>query len=113
LPEPIDHAAFRAVWSADPADNLTLLVEYAKSNNHDLLALQESLEKAALHEIIDHAHRLAGAAHIMGALAVVDCCRALETAARNNATTAVGEKAESLRNEIRRVHAYIESLQAL
>ena len=113
MPAPIDHAAFRAVWSADPADNLTLLVEYAKSNNHDLLALQESLEKAALNEVIDHAHRLAGAAHIMGALAVVDCCRALETAARDNATAVVGVKAEALRNEIRRVHAYIESLQAL
>ena len=112
MPTPIDHAAFRAVWNAEPADNLTLLVEYAKSNNHDLLALQSAVDKVALQEIIDHAHRLAGAAHIMGALAVVECCRALETAARDDATGEVGEKAESLRNEIRRVHAYIESLQA-
>lgn len=111
MPAPIDHAAFRAVWSAEPADNITLLVEYAKSNNHDLLALQEAVDKGALHDVIDHAHRLAGAAHIMGALKVVDCCRALETAARDNAAGTVGEKAESLRNEIRRVHAYIDTLQ--
>jgi len=111
LSTPIDHAAFRAVWSADPADNITLLVEYAKSNNHDLLALQNAVEKDALAEVIDHAHRLAGAAHIMGALAVVDCCRALETAARDNATATVSEKAEALCSEIRRVHAYIDTLQ--
>lgn len=100
------------MWNAGPADNITLLVEYAKSNNHDLLALQEAVEKSALHDVIDHAHRLAGAAHIMGALTVVDCCRALEAAARENAGAAVNEKAAALRDEIRRVHAYIESLQA-
>ena len=111
MPTPIDHAAFRAVWNAEPADNITLLVEYAKSNNHDLLALQEAVDKGALHDVIDHAHRLAGAAHIMGALTVVDCCRALETAARDNAGDAVVGRAAALRDEIRRVHAYIESLQ--
>jgi HPt (histidine-containing phosphotransfer) domain-containing protein len=112
LPTPIDHAAFRAVWNAEPADNITLLVEYAKSNSHDLLVLQEAVEKAALQDVIDHAHRLAGAAHIMGALSVVDCCRALEAAARENASVTVSEKTMALRDEIRRVHAYIDSLQA-
>ena len=70
------------------------------------------LFRSALQDVIDHAHRLAGAAHIMGALSVVDCCRALEAAARENASVTVSEKAMTLRDEIRRVHAYIDSLQA-
>lgn len=112
LQPPIDHAAFRSTWGAEPVDSATLLFEYAKSNNKDLLALKIALEKFHLQDIMDHAHRIAGASQIVGALGVVDCCRELEAAARDNEWRAITNKVEALRREIGRVHTYISSIQA-
>jgi HPt (histidine-containing phosphotransfer) domain-containing protein len=112
LHTPIDHATFRATWGSEPYESGPLLVEYAKTNTKDMLALKSALLQTRTQEIGELAHRIGGAAQLMGATGIVDSARLLEDLAGGEDSAAIKHGVDTLCREIELVHAYINAIQA-
>ena len=109
---PIDHATFRATWGAEPYESGSLLVEYARTNTKDMLALKSALLPTRTQDIGALAHRIGGAAQLIGATGIVDSARRLEDLAGGEDSAAIKHGVDTLCREIELVYAYINTIQA-
>ncbi len=109
---PIDHATFRATWGAEPYESGSLLVEYARTNTKDMLALKSALLPTRTQDIGALAHRIGGAAQLMGATGIADSARRLEDLAGGEDSAAIKHGVDTLCREIELVYAYINTIQA-
>jgi len=112
LHTPIDHATFRATWGAEPYESGSLLVEYARTNTKDMLALKSALLPTRTQDIGALAHRIGGAAQLMGATGIADSARRLEDLAGGEDSAAIKHGVDTLCREIELVYAYINTIQA-
>lgn len=109
---PIDHATFRATWGSEPYESGSLLVDYAKTNTKDMLALKSALLHSRTQEIGELAHRIGGAAQLIGATGIVESSRQLEELAGGTDSAAIKHGVELLCREIELVHSYINAIQS-
>ncbi len=107
---PIDDAAFRETWNAEPRNQRALLTEYAETSAADLADLQSAARRHQSRELLRIAHRMAGASQIVGAVRVAAACRRLEQALRNRVWPEVAGLVENVCREVGRVDEYIGSI---
>jgi CheY-like chemotaxis protein len=83
-PPPFDESVLQALTGGDDADLRALLADYLASNREDLAGLATARAAGDLPALTRQAHKLKGAARIVGALELAEAAERLEQAARSD-----------------------------
>jgi HPt (histidine-containing phosphotransfer) domain-containing protein len=81
-PPPFDEQVLQSLTGGDDADLHALLDDYLASTREDLAGLEAARTGGDLPALTRQAHKLKGAARIVGALELADASERLESAAR-------------------------------
>src|SRR5690606_38996124 len=95
-PPPLDPAVLEALTGGDAGETRSLLEDFLESTAHDLAELETARGAGDLPGIAREAHRLKGAARMVGALELDQCAGRLETAAHASDWLAVPALAADL-----------------
>lgn len=106
---PVDETALRELAGTDPVRLREFLRRYCDSAADDLRALDEAL-RARNGSVADIAHRIRGAALMVGAREVASLAEAMEHRARGSADADFAEAARALRRAIARVQNHMRVL---
>jgi two-component system sensor histidine kinase EvgS len=82
-PLPLDPAVLAPLTGGDPAATRELLDDYVEATEADLRALRAAQAAGDLHRIAHEAHKLKGAARLVGAHPLATAAAALEAAAKD------------------------------
>ncbi len=82
-PEMLDVLVLVELTGGDPGEARTLLAEFLDSTRDDLAQLEAMRREGDLHGLTRQAHKVKGAAKIVGAMALADAAALLETAGRS------------------------------
>ncbi len=82
-PRTLDAAVLADLTGGNPSDARDLLGEFLASTGDDLAQLEAMRRDGDLHGLTRQAHKVKGAAKIMGAMALADAAELLETAGRS------------------------------
>jgi two-component system, NarL family, sensor histidine kinase EvgS len=108
----VDAAALAELTGGDRAVERDILREYRIANDADALALREALGRRDLPGIARAAHRMKGAARLVGARGLAEVCATIEQAGRGEDMAAVAAAEAQLTGELDRLNAYLDEAGA-
>jgi signal transduction histidine kinase/DNA-binding response OmpR family regulator/CHASE3 domain sensor protein len=109
---PVDAARLCALSGGDAALERKLLLQMRESTRQDAAALEQALAAGDVEQAAAKAHRMQGAATILGALAFADACRGISKACRARDAAAAGSALPGFRAQLARLDAHLESASA-
>jgi len=104
---PVDRTVLYQSTGSDLGNASEFLKDYCQVATEDLKTLSEARGDAA---IADAAHRMKGAALMIGAYEVADIAGRIEVAGRRSQTTGIVALVEELRQAVARVDEYVRTL---
>lgn len=84
-----------------------MLNVFRKSNDSDVAALEEAIDRQDIVAVAQVSHRLTGAGRIAGAMALARICEAIEQAALAGNWGGVAANSDACYRELERVNAYL------
>jgi len=116
-PEPasataFDDAAIRALANGDETLEGEVLEEYRQANDADLAAAAQAMEEEELEGVRSAAHRIKGAARMIGAAGLSEAAASLELAARSGDSTSMQTAWAVVQSESERLYTSIQGRAA-
>jgi PAS domain S-box-containing protein len=104
-----DDAAIRALANGDETVVGELLEEYRQANDVDLGAVARSIQEDGFEGVRSAAHRIKGAARMIGASGLSEAAASLELAARAGDSTAMQTAWSAVQSQTERIYTFIDS----
>lgn len=104
----IDPGALQLLTRGDPAATRRVLEQFRRVNDADLAALQQAISAGEIDRIVHHAHRIKGAAGLVGAQALADLCNDIEMAGRRGDTASLDDRLALLRHHQESLNAQLD-----
>jgi signal transduction histidine kinase/CheY-like chemotaxis protein/HPt (histidine-containing phosphotransfer) domain-containing protein len=106
-PTPLDPAVLDALTGGDPRETRALLDDFLASTAQDLVALQAAHAAGDLPALTREAHKLKGAARIVGAVELAEAAGQLEAAARGEERPALSALAADVATAAERLRLHV------
>ncbi|MEO5565940.1 MAG: ATP-binding protein [Luteimonas sp.] len=106
-PPPLDAAVLAALTGGNRAEMRGLLDDFLASTVHDLVELDAAREAGQLQALSHQAHKIKGAARIVGAVEMAQCADQLEAVAADRNWSAVAPLAADLATASERLRLYV------
>jgi signal transduction histidine kinase/DNA-binding response OmpR family regulator/CHASE3 domain sensor protein len=107
---PIDRTALVDLAAGDPALENEVIRRFAEHNISDTRALEAAVQSRDARRVVEAAHRIKGAARIVGAKALAEACEELERLGKGGQVSAFDVPMERFRTEQQRLDAYVSDL---
>ncbi|MBF6023158.1 ATP-binding protein [Lysobacter niastensis] len=104
----LDETQLAALTGGSPEETRAVMDDFIGAMAQDLAMLRKALAKADLSEISRQAHKIKGAARLVGTMQLAEAASALEAAGRKGSWDAVPELAEDLEAAAARVRQWME-----
>ncbi|MGH8566260.1 MAG: MHYT domain-containing protein [Gammaproteobacteria bacterium] len=105
-------AAIRALANGDETLESEVLEEYRQANDADLAAAAQAMEKEEFEGVRSAAHRIKGAARMIGAAGLSEAAASLELAAPSGDTTSMQTAWAMVQSESERLYTFIRARAA-
>jgi HPt (histidine-containing phosphotransfer) domain-containing protein len=106
-PPPLDPAVLADLTGGDAGETRSVLRDYLASVEQDLGALRAARDAGDLAAVTREAHKLKGAARLVGAQDLAAAAGRLEDAARNNAWAEARLLAADVETAVQRLRLYV------
>jgi len=101
------HTLAELIGTNDQTELAEYYLDFIKSSEPTIAALQEAIKSSAFSEIRQLAHKFKSSARTVGADSLADCCTALEEAGKQQDISAVKEKRDLIKTRYSEVSAWI------
>ena len=108
-PEPLDPAVLASLTGGDPVETRAVLDDFVASTHADLAALERARAAGALADVTREAHKIKGAARMVGAMELGDAAERLEAAARGQDWAAVTPLATDVATAAHRLALFVDA----
>ena len=103
---PLDHALLDTLSGNDPAARAELVEDFIAASRRDLDELTSAQSATDFETLARSAHKIRGAARMVGALQLAESAAGLEQAARDHRADRIASLADSVRAEIERLERW-------
>jgi HPt (histidine-containing phosphotransfer) domain-containing protein len=104
-----DNTALRALADGNETLEGEVLEEYRQANDADLAAAAQAMAEAEFEGVSSAAHRIKGAARMIGAISLSDAAASLELAARSGDSTSTQTAWAAVQSESERLYIFIRA----
>jgi signal transduction histidine kinase/CHASE3 domain sensor protein/HPt (histidine-containing phosphotransfer) domain-containing protein len=106
---PLDHEILRVLTGGHDAATARVLGQFKRVNDRDVATLLAAVEREDLPEVARTAHRIKGAAQLIGARALAEACAQLEALAHGADPSALGDSLTRVRQHVETLDDFLRS----